>query len=296
MGANNFETLFGENLIEDARVTSAAPKYQKPKLFSIRAKATQATATSEDGVRLIPVNQIVVNKQHRAAFEEIAELAESIKELGLIQPLLVRPRSDQKFDLVAGERRLRAAKELNLKNVPCDIREITDGEVAALQLAENLMRKNLNPIEEARGFDDVIKKNGFTLERVAKIYGRNKSTISRSLKLLELPEDIQQQVASGEVAPRAARELARLGSEDEQKETLEFATERKLTAEQTTKIVRRRTGAGSRTRSLEFPTEFGVIVIKLNKEATTYDHVKAAFGLAMGEIQHRIDNDTKLLK
>ena len=158
------------------------------------------------------------------------------------------------------------------------------------------MRKNLNPIEEARGFDDVIKKNGFTLAKVAKMYGRNKSTISRSLKLLELPEDIQLKVASGEVTARAARELARLDSEAEQKQTLEFATERKLTAEQTTKIVRRRTGAGSRTRSLEFPTEFGVIVIKLNKQTTTYDHVKAAFDLAMGEIRHRIDNDTKLLK
>lgn len=294
MKASNFETLFGENLIEDAGANAPASS-RKPRLVSIRTE-NSPSSTVTDGVCPIPLDQIVVNEQHRTTFGEIVELAQSIEEVGLIQPLLVRKRLDQKFDLVAGERRLRAAKQLRLETIPCDIRELSDGEVAALQLAENLMRKNLNPIEEAKGFQDVIERNKYTLTKVAKMYGRNKSTISRSLKLLELPADIQQKVANGDVPARAARELARLDSETEQKKTLEFATEQELTAEQTTKIIRRRTGAKTKTRSLEFKTQYGTIAIKLSKDAKTYDHVEAAFQLAMEEIQHRLENDTKLLK
>lgn len=292
MTASNFETLFGENLIEDAGANASA-RSNKPKLVSIRAESS-SSATIKDGVCSIPLVQIVVNNQHRTTFEEIVELAQSIKEVGLIQPLLVRKRPDQKFDLVAGERRLRAAKQLRLETVPCDIRDLSDGEVASLQLAENLMRKDLNPIEEAKGFQDVIQRNRYTLAKVAKMYGRNKSTISRSIKLLELPADIQQKVASGEVPARAARELARLDSESEQKKALQRASEQKLTAEQTTSIVRKRVGSKARVRTLEFPTEFGTVLIKLSSGATTYDHVEEAFKQAMAEVQHRLENGITL--
>jgi ParB family chromosome partitioning protein len=242
MRAGSFETLFGENIVEDAGVTPPARKTSKPNLVSIRPDYPVAESAIEEDARHISVNQIVVNKQHRVSFEEIAELAESIDQLGLIQPLLVRCRPDQTFELVAGERRLRAVKHLGLEMVPCVVRQLKDGEVAALQLAENLMRKSLNPIEEANGFADVIKKNQFTLARVAKMFGRNKSTISRSLALLKLPADIQEQVASGALLPRAARELARLSSEKEQKHALQEAEDKSLTAQQTGGLVRRRIG------------------------------------------------------
>lgn len=291
MRASNFETLFGENIIEDAGITPATRKKNKPKLVSIRPNSTEAEASLEEDTRQILVNQIVVRKQHRATFEEIAELAQSIDQLGLIQPLLVRYRPDQTFELVAGERRLRAVKQLGLEMVPCVIRQVSDGEVATLQLAENLMRKALNPIEEAKGFDDVIKKNRLTLEQVAKMFGRNKSTVSRSLKLLELPLDIQRQVANGKVLPRAARELARLSTEKEQKQTLEQASKKELTAEQTGRLVRGRLGSKrqAKKKSLTFDTEFGKLVITLAKGAT-YDHVEAALKQATDEVSHRIKN------
>ena len=296
MGANNFETLFGDNLIEDAGQTPPPARHEKPKLVSLRVKPTEHPLS--DSVRSIPVGQIVVNEQHRAAFDEITELAQSIQELGLIQPLLVRVRPDQKFDLVAGERRLRAIQELGLEAVPCDVRDITDGGVAALQLAENLMRKDLNPIEEAKGFDDVIKKNSFTLSKVAKMYGRNKSTISRSLKLLELPAEIQEKVASGEVAPRAARELARLDSEAEQKETLQLASQKALTAEQTGGLVRGRKGSKtsprSKAKTLTFDTDHGKLAITIKNDTATYEHVEAALQEALEEVQHRIKNRVTL--
>ena len=203
-----------------------------------------------------------------------------------------------RFDLVAGERRLRAVQQLGLETVPCDVRDLSDGEVAALQLAENLMRKDLNPIEEAKGFRDVIRKNGFTLDRVAQMYGRNKSTISRSLKLLALPADIQEKVATGELPPRAARELARLDTEAEQQEALQQASEKTLTAEQTAKLVRgrigSRTGPRSRTKTLSFATEHCKLAFANKDEGASYDHVEAALNEVLQEVQHRIKNQVKL--
>ena len=157
------------------------------------------------------------------------------------------------------------------------------------------MRKTLNPIEEAKGFEDVIKKNQFTLEKVARMYGRNKSTISRSLKLLKLPADIQQQVATGEVLPRAARELARLPSETEQKLAIKESENKSLTAEQTGILVRKRVASRRKpkSKSLTFDTEFGKLVITLSKDAT-YDHVEAALKQATEEVKHRIENGITL--
>jgi len=296
MPANNFEALFGENIVEDASPTTT--KKRKPKLVPIRPTTDSHPAKLGDEPH-VRVDQIIVKQQHRTVFEEIVELAASIDAHGLIQPLLVRPSEEheQMFELVAGERRFRAVKHLGLEMVPCVIKQLSRGEVSALQLAENLNRKNLNPIEEARAFSDVIRQNDLTLEAVAKMYGRNKGTVSRSLQLLELPSDVQQQIADGQLAPSVARQLKQLPTDSAKQEIAATVLSDSLTEEQTKELVQKRVGKAAKrqpkNKTLTWPLEHGQLAVTVSADAT-YHHVKAVMEEALADVQIRLDNGLDL--
>lgn len=165
--------------------------------------------TSGESVRL-SINEIEPNRdQPRKIFEEqaLAELSASIKEHGVLQPLLVRPMADGSYRLVAGERRYRAARMAGVTEVPVTIREMTDEEESIFALIENLHREDLNAIEEAQGIKTLIDTFGFTQEEAAQKVGKSRTAVTNSLRLLNLPEDISNLVRDGKISMGHARAL-----------------------------------------------------------------------------------------
>ena len=144
----------------------------------------------------LSIKEIQPNKgQPRKRFkaEELAELTDSIKQNGILQPLLVR-RSGDHYEIVAGERRYQAARAAGLTEVPVVIREISDDDVFKLALIENLQRSDLTPLEEARGYRQLIKDKGLTQEELAKILSKSRSAITNTIRLLDLPKEVQELV------------------------------------------------------------------------------------------------------
>ena len=154
--------------------------------------------------------------QPRKAFsdEAITALADSIREHGMLQPILVRPISSGGYQIVAGERRWRAARMAGLDEVPVTIRELSDLETMQIAIIENLQRENLNPIEEAAGYNDLIEKFGMTQEKVAKMVGRSRSAVANAVRILSLHDRVLKMVENGELSAGHARAL--LGFENEE--------------------------------------------------------------------------------
>lgn len=154
--------------------------------------------------------------QPRKYFDDaaISALADSIREHGVLQPLLVRPLPMGGYQIVAGERRWRAARMLGLDEVPVNIKEISDIETMQIAIIENLQRENLNPVEEANGFSELIEKYGMTQDQVAKMVGKSRSAVANSIRLLALPERVLKMLENGDLSVGHAKAL--LGFEDEE--------------------------------------------------------------------------------
>ncbi len=146
--------------------------------------------------------------------DAIAALADSIREHGMIQPILVRPISSGGYQIVAGERRWRAARMLGLDEVPVTIREMSDSETMQIALIENLQRENLNPIEEALGYKELLESYDMTQDKIAKMVGRSRSAIANSVRLLSLPDRVIKMVENGDLSAGHAKAL--LGFENEE--------------------------------------------------------------------------------
>ena len=174
-------------------------------------------------IQEISVDLIVPNPyQPRKMFDDKAleELASSIREFGIIQPLLLRP-SLNGFELIAGERRLRAAKLAELLSVPAIVKEFSDKEAAELAMIENLQREDLHYFDEALGFQQLLLNFGFTQEELAKRVGKNQSTIANKLRLLKLTEDVRKKIMDINLTERHARALLKLDTEQTQVTVLE---------------------------------------------------------------------------
>ena len=166
--------------------------------------------------KTLRISELEPNRsQPRKHFDETAiqALADSIREHGVLQPLLVRPLASGGYQIVAGERRWRAAKMLGLDEIPVVVKDLSDLETAQIALIENLQRENLNPIEEALGFRQLQDDFGMRQEDVAKTVGRSRSAIANATRLLRLPEEVQALVADGSISAGHARAL--LGFTDE---------------------------------------------------------------------------------
>ncbi|MEZ5171444.1 MAG: ParB/RepB/Spo0J family partition protein [Acidimicrobiia bacterium] len=167
------------------------------------------------GLQEIPLSAIQTNKfQPRRHFDEerLSELAESIREVGVLQPVLVRPRPDDGFELIAGERRCRAAKRVGLQTIPAVVRESDDAAALEQALVENVQRTDLNPMEEAAAYQTLIEDFGLTHEELAKRVGRKRATVTNTLRLLQLPPSIQKLVQERRIGAGHARAL--LGTPD----------------------------------------------------------------------------------
>ena len=195
--------------------------------------------TASAGLEQVPVDLIDPNPfQPRSAFPEetLRELAESIRSSGVLQPILVR-RVDGKYQLIAGERRLRAARMAGLQAVPVVIRDLGDRETLELAVTENVMREDLNPIEVAHAYDSLQERFQLSHEEIAARIGINRSTVSNTLRLLGLPEQIQNMVANGDVSAGHARALLGLQSADRQNELAQLIAKRGLSVRQVESIV-----------------------------------------------------------
>ena len=173
--------------------------------------------------------------------EAIAALADSIREYGVLQPILVRPLGTGMYQIVAGERRWRAARMLGLDEVPVNIKELSDLEAMQIAIVENLQRENLNPLEEASGYSELIEKFGMTQEKVAKLVGRSRSAVANAVRLLTLPEIVQKMVENGDLSAGHARALLAFDDEELLIATAQKAAGGGLTVRQVEKIAQKST-------------------------------------------------------
>jgi ParB family transcriptional regulator, chromosome partitioning protein len=187
-------------------------------------------------------------EQPRQTFDEDAleELAASIREQGVIQPLIVRQRDGGGFVIVAGERRWRAAQRAGLRQVPVIVKEATPAQAFELALVENLQRADLNPIEEAEGYRHLIDESGYTQEQLSQRVGKERSSVTNSLRLLKLPEAVRGMCASGQLSMGHARALLGCDSEASILRLARAVAARGLSVRQTEEAVRRQRGDGKR--------------------------------------------------
>jgi len=185
-----------------------------------------------NGAVTLRISEIEPNKnQPRKDFDDtaLAQLADSISNHGVIQPLLVRPMTNGSYQLVAGERRWRASKMAGLSEVPVIIQEMTDSEKMELALIENLQREDLNPIEEALGYRELMDQHNLTQDQVAQKVGKSRPAVANALRLLNLPDRVVKLVRNGELSSGHARALLALESEDEMADLAQKAAKGLLT-------------------------------------------------------------------
>lgn len=219
---------------------SSAPVVEQNDQISKGARGIASMSTPAETIREIPVSRINLNTvQPRQDYDDqkLTDLMTSIQERGVLQPILVRPAGDD-FEVVAGERRLRAAKKLGLDNIPVVVKLVNDDEALVIALVENIQREELNPIEEAQGYRRLIHDFGLTQDAVAKSVGKNRSTVTNMLRLLTLPTDIQQAVFDGKLSTGHARALISIEDDYLQRELFAKTLQKGLTVRDVEDLVK----------------------------------------------------------
>ncbi|MBO5007147.1 MAG: ParB/RepB/Spo0J family partition protein, partial [Clostridia bacterium] len=194
----------------------------------------------QNGVSIVRISEVEPNPdQPRKAFENEAleALAESISQHGIIQPIVVRPR-DGMYIIVTGERRWRAARMAGLSEVPVMIIEADDKKAAELALVENIQRKDLNPVEEAQAYADLIEEYSYTQEEISKKVGKSRSSIANSLRLLDLPDAVLEKLAQGELSEGHAKVLLGIKDSEKLEKAAETVISRDLSVRETEKLVK----------------------------------------------------------
>ena len=243
------DALFGDVEI------NLEPEVKEESIKSIKTEIDtnkkEENKTESRGISYIEINDIKPNSnQPRKTFDEekLDELASSIKEHGLIQPVVIRSVKNG-YEIVAGERRWRAARKIGLKEIPCIVKELTDEENMLLAIIENMQREDLNPIEEAEGISQMIDTYGLTQEQVSKSVGKSRPYITNSLRLLKLPEEIRKYVADGLLSSGHARAIVSAGSIARQMEIAEAAVKNGLSVRQIEKMAQeKKSSAGSKAK------------------------------------------------
>jgi len=232
----------------------------------------------------VPVENIRANPyQPRKNFDQgrLQELADSIANHGLIQPITVRYIGEKRFELISGERRLRATKLAGMKEIPAYIREANDDELIAFALVENIQREQLNPIEVAMGYKRLMEECGYTQAEVAEKVGKNRTTITNSLRLLNLPPYIQAALRDETISMGHARALINIESATAQKKLLQKTIEQDFSVRQLEKEVRtykksleKKTGNTQSPKSPEHEAFYNDITRKLRNALSTKVNIK----------------------
>jgi len=169
--------------------------------------------------------------------DRLEELKDSISEKGVLQPILVREKNGQ-YEVVAGERRLRAARSLGLEEIPVIVKVLTDQEALVIALVENIQREELNPVEEAEAFKRLIEEFDYTQEKVAQSVGKDRTTVANLLRLLRLPEVVQKMIRIGDLSVGHARSLLSLDSKNDQKRLADLVVSKGLSVREIERLVK----------------------------------------------------------
>lgn len=205
------------------------------------SKKKNVKEEKKEGILLLDINKVEPNKeQPRKQFnaDRLQELSESIKQHGIVEPLVVVNR-DNYYEIVAGERRWRAAKSAGLKEVPVVIKEYTDQQIVEIALIENIQREDLNPIEEARAYEQLIKEYNLKQDDVAERVSKSRAAITNSLRLLKLDERVQDMLIDECITSGHARALLAIEEDDEQYELAMQIFDSKLSVRETEKLVKK---------------------------------------------------------
>jgi ParB family transcriptional regulator, chromosome partitioning protein len=219
-----------------------------PTLSVASAPSSPSAGASGGGLQVVGIEEIHPSRdQPRKMFDEarIEELASSIRAQGVIQPLVVRKRDSGGYELIAGERRWRAAQRAGLHEVPAVIRDVVPTRAFEMAMVENLQREDLNPIEEAAGYQRLISELGYTQESLATRVGKDRTTITNSLRLLRLPEEVRDLVVGGRVSMGHARALLGLESVDAMIRLARRVAAREMSVRQVEGLVRREREEGA---------------------------------------------------
>ena len=255
------------------------------------------------GFGRVDIHQVIPDpKQPRTEFDQeaIVSLAANIKAKGQLHPIHVRwSEETERWVIVSGERRWRAARHAGLATVDCFFHEqpLSNGQVLELQLIENLMREDLRPMEEARAFQSLMDLNNWNGKQIAEALQIPASKVSRSLALLDLPAEYQQQVDTGRIAARTAYELSRLVNDDDRQELAAQSAEGNLTPAEAAAAVRkkptRRAAKTQTVRQTFFADNACQIIITAPREST-YHHLEEALLQTLEEVRLRIENGIRL--
>ncbi len=247
----------------------------------------------------LPINEIIPNRdQPRKTFDEAAleELAESIKQHGVLQPLLVRPIPSGGYQLVAGERRWRACRMAGLNKVPVVIKELTDTETMEIAIIENLQREDLNPIEEAEGLQALIDKCGYTQEEVAASVGKSRPAIANSLRLLRLPQEVRDMTKNGEISAGHARALLAFDNDAIMLEAAKNIVSKKMTVRDVERLAKiKETNAPRRRRTRRRDSFYDEVELSLSETLGRKVKVYTGRGSGTLEIEFYSQEDLKTL-
>ena len=241
-------------------------------------KKTLVWKVEQDGqaVSMISLDQILPNRyQPRTTFveAELEELAQSVKEHGILQPIVVRRKGDGMYELIAGERRFRAAKIAGMTAIPALVRNSNDEKALAVALVENIQRENLNPMEEAKGYSRLMGEFGLTQDLVSRSVGKDRSSIANIVRLLSLPKDVQQFIESGAISLGHAKVLAGLSTAEAQLQLAQKIVSEQLSVRKIEEMISKK-DRGTRTKK-EGPRRFRNLEEQFRKRLGTKVQVKA---------------------
>lgn len=261
----------------------------------LNALISEANAeTGNEPEAVLSISEIVRNpNQPRKTFDEdkLAELADSIRQNGVLQPILVR-RKGQKYEIVAGERRYQASKLAGLKEIPAVVREIDDDKVFQLALIENLQRSDLSPIEEAKGYRQLLTSRSLTQEELAKILSKSRSAIANTLRLMDLPVEVQHMMEQGLLTAGHARAILAVPSEEGRIKLAKKVVTESLTVRQTENLAPLFSVEHTETRTrVAAPQSFKRAARELRKMLDTNVKVKQVRGKNKIEIEFKDEDE-----
>lgn len=258
--------------------------------------AENETEDSNSSV-MLKISEIEPNRsQPRKDFDEnsLSDLAQSISQHGLLQPLLVRPLPIGGYQIVAGERRYRACRMAGLTEVPVTIRELSDTETMELALIENLQREDLSPIEEALGYKALIDEHGFSQEEVATSVGKSRPAIANSLRILKLPDSVLEYVKQDKISAGHARALLMLDSEEDMLELAELIYKKDLSVRQAEKLAKKKPEVDEDTQPERKPSFYSMVELALNESLGRKIKVNKNKGKQGGVLQIEFYSDEEL--
>lgn len=295
------DSLLGGNQIESSPASESTNPQMKGVSSTDSPSASGSNNEKNDGESFeVNINLVVPNPdQPRTSFkrEELDELASSIRKNGLLQPILVRKVQD-KYQIIAGERRWQACKSIGLKKVPVIVKDVDDDETLILALIENIQRSNLNPIEEAYGYRQMMERGKMTQAEVAQAVSKGRTTITNALRLLDLPEEAQQLLFEDKITAGHARAILSVPTVEGRQELTRKMTTEKISVREAERLARELSSTGQKKKApqkKEQPKSYKTVARALSDALSTDVKIRSTRGKNIIEVDFRDEADLERL-